>query len=617
MQHRNVTRIPGGSALLMFAFALVLMLVSAPAPGAALAVVDISVANIEITQAIQTTTNTIPLVAQRSTAVRVTVGVSGSPIAVPGVNGRLHVFVGGSAITPPAGIPPINAPFTAPLAPVRANENHTLNFELPAPTGITASSDVDFQVVLNPASGETNTANNTGTVNNLTFSNRTTPTIFYTSVNYAGLGLPDPALIQPGVGDAFVRGIFPINDADPALYQLGLFPSLNFNLDSNSNGILNWPGDGDQLLAFLASCRQLIVDNGLGATNNTFLYGWLAGNPTDHNGLGELPGFTAYGNTDPTRHQRTFAHELGHNFGLGHGDGGLLTEVGWDVGARLPNNPAGNNVLGRAKPTTLNDIMTPGLLSNQAWVGTTNYQFFFNSLPAAKPAARDILQLVERAVVVQGIFNVEGQQLIQLEPSFRFPWVSEASVPQPEANFIVEVEDELGEIYRVPFQPTVGDDAGFDLPGFFEVVVAIPPDVEIASIQIVDGSGGNYGSLRRSEPPVLTVLSPSPGDELGEQTLITWEISDPDTPLDDLLYQIAYSPDGGRSWVPLAVDVPGSLTEISVDTQQIQQSVNGVIAVFVSDGTNTTSFEVPGLTTLAAIYPAPPERLYLPVIFNN
>src|SRR5580765_6697302 len=55
----------------------------------ATAAVDISVTGIEITQAIQTPGNTITLVAGRSTAVRVTLGVTGSAVPVPNVTGHL------------------------------------------------------------------------------------------------------------------------------------------------------------------------------------------------------------------------------------------------------------------------------------------------------------------------------------------------------------------------------------------------------------------------------------------------------------------------------------------------------------------------------------------------
>ena len=102
------------------------------------AAVDLTVANIEITQSIQTTANTVQLIARRSTAVRVTVGVTGAAAPVPNVTGRLHVFVNGSEVTPAAGLLPINTPFSAPLAPQRGNENDTLNFELLSPTPIPA-----------------------------------------------------------------------------------------------------------------------------------------------------------------------------------------------------------------------------------------------------------------------------------------------------------------------------------------------------------------------------------------------------------------------------------------------------------------------------------------------
>ena len=65
----------------------------------------------------------------------------------------------------------------------------------------------------------------------------------------------------------------PVNDGDPNLYRRGLFPSLAFSEDANGDGILDALGtDGSNLLSLLASCRQLIVDNGLGATNDAFLY---------------------------------------------------------------------------------------------------------------------------------------------------------------------------------------------------------------------------------------------------------------------------------------------------------------------------------------------------------
>ena len=123
---------------------------------------DLTVASIQVTQAIQVPTNGIQLVAQRGTAVRATVGVSGASVPVTNVNGRLHVLVDGTEITPASGLVPVplGITLTAPLSPVLTTENDTLNFELPAPSGITSSSNVTFRVDLDPAAGETNVTNN-------------------------------------------------------------------------------------------------------------------------------------------------------------------------------------------------------------------------------------------------------------------------------------------------------------------------------------------------------------------------------------------------------------------------------------------------------------------------
>jgi len=606
--------------------------------------VDLNVTNIEVTQAIQTPTNTIQLVAQRSTNVRATIGVTGASGPVSDVTGRLHIFINGTEITPAEGVSPINAPFTAPLSPLRANENDTLNFELLAPSGITASNDVDFRVDITPVPGETNTANNSGSANDLTSVNRTTPSLFFTRVDYtpSGLGLPALADVQAGVGDAFIRGIYPVNDGDPNLYRQGLFPTLPFSLDPDEDNRLDGnTEERDKLLSFLASCRQLIVNNGLGAADNTFLYAWIAGNPIDSNGWGQVGGRNAFGNTELIRSQRTYAHELGHNFGLDHNNR-TLDQVGWDVGARLPNNPAANNTSDRIKPMTLNDIMVGGQLTNSAWVDTTTYSFFLNSnILSASP---DTGSPDQEVLVIQGAFDRAGQTLVFLEPVFRFPWLSQPFQqppigvgPPPEPPIIIEspiislgvvegrqaqslpfavqVTDVTGGVTTTPFNALLGDDSEEPLQfGFFEVMVALEnPNLEVASLRITSADGAFvFGELNRSQPPVITIVAPQAGAALGEQTEVIWEVSDPDTLDDELQYQLAYSPDGGQTFVPIAVDVPGSQRSIVFNSTEIQQSLGdqGLIRVFVSDGLNTAFADVSNLTTTAAQFPPPfPEPI--------
>jgi len=513
--------------------------------------------------------------------------------------------VNGTEITPVGGVNPINAPLTAPAAPLRANETHTLNFELPAPTGIPASTDVDFRVDLSPVAGEVNTANNSGSRDNLTFVTRGTPNLFFTRINYtpAGAGLPALATVQPGVGNAFVQGIYPVNDADPNLYREGLFPTLPYGEDANGDGRLDALGtDGDDLLSLLASCRQLIVNAGLGAANNTFLYGWIAGNPIDGNGLGQISGFNAFGNTELIRYQRSYAHELGHNFGLQHSDGGLIDQVGWDVGARLPNNPAGNNTVGRVKPTTLNDVMTPAMLTNQAWVKTSNYTTFAaNAALGAGPDVGGQEKFLSRVAVLQGIFNPRGDSLIRFEPVFRYPWTSQPTSRRQTGRFVAEVVDDAGAATRAGFNAQVGSDTRDSRGiryGFFEVMVPVAANREIASVRILDNQRKQtLVTVRRTRPPTVRVVAPVSGAQLRDTATVEWTASDPDTPADQLMFQLAYSADGGRSWVPIGVDLRG--TRLTFPSSAVRRSKEtGVIRVFVSDGLNTTYADVRGLSAV-------------------
>jgi hypothetical protein len=242
--------------------AAVVFVVGALTAAAPAAAFDLTVTGVEVTQATQTPTNTIPLVETRSIAVRATLGVvdnGGAPF--PGVTGRLHIFRDGTEFTSVAGIAPINDPFTAPVAPLRANENDTLNFEVPAPTGLPDSTNVDFRVDITPVAGEANTANNSGAANDLTVLEATAPTLYFTRVNFtaAGLGLPTVAAVSSPMGDAMVRGIMPVNDGDSDLYREGLFPTLGFNTDDGANNIIGDADDDiDDLLNLLEACRQLI-----------------------------------------------------------------------------------------------------------------------------------------------------------------------------------------------------------------------------------------------------------------------------------------------------------------------------------------------------------------------
>jgi hypothetical protein len=589
---------------------------------------DLTVNHVEVTQATQTPTNNIPLVARKGTAVRATIGLSGAPGRLIPVTGELHVFVNGVEVTP-GGVSPINT--ISPLSsPQRNNENDTLNFELRAPTAITPSTDVDFLVHVRPLRSndrETDTTNNSRLANDLHAVGRCTPRLYFTRIDYtpSGLGLPPLVHVAPGRGDAFVRGILPVDDSDPELYRQGAFPDLVFSYDSNGDGILGghpWADTWHEqslLLQRLEQQRQLIVQNGVGASNRVFLYGWIAGNPIDGNGATGQGGRVGFGNTEDTLYQRTFAHELGHMFGFRHnypwaGMSEGLDEVGWDVGARLVNNPVGNNESSRVKRVTNPvtgpdfDIMTtgdatvtppkPAPRTNEAWINTSNYKSLLNH-PTLAPSPRFGCSdfRVHKAAVIRGIVRADGT--IDLLPAFRYAWESEPSQLN-EGRFAAEATDTNGVTTTTHFDPIVtGGGDGEESQGAFSVMLPVDPEAEIASLRITSADGTvELAEMKRSDPPQIKIASPQAGATLGgEQTEVQWTVDDPDTPDSELLFQAAYSDDNGESWVPIGVDISGPHRNFTFDASPIRKSDGaGIIRVFVSDGLNTAFADVTRLT---------------------
>ncbi len=591
----------------MFRLVLALAVLAGPAGIAAApaAAVDLTVTGVEVTQATQKPDNSIKLVALRSTAVRATIGVSGSGAPVPGVTGVVHVFRNGTEITPAAGVAPL-APLTAPLAPNLNTETDTLNFELPVATlnALTATTNLDVRVDVTPVAGETNTGNNSGAANDLTVVAGVNPKLFFTRINYtpAGLGLPLDAFIQPGVGDVFVRGILPVDDRDAALYTQGLFPSLTYTGDANGDGILDALGtDGNSLLNLLEQCRQLIVSNGLGATETTFLYGWLAGNPIDGNGLAGVGGRTAFGNTDPIRGQRSYAHELTHNFGFNHVTN-TIDQPGWDVGARLVNNPATNNTTGHVKPTSLFDIQVGGQLTNSAWVDTPKYISLLGNTSlgfGSGDTQGDIRKKARREVLaIQGQLDPKGQRVLRLEPVFRYPWLSQPSPAAASGDYVAEVVTTTGGVIRTPFDGGVHDDRAPDRPSFGSFSVMVPAIGQVASVRILQRKQRKpLISVKPSaRPPRIAIVQPKPKGKLAKRTVVRWKASDADTARSRLRYQVAYSLDGGRSFVPVGVDVADST--FTFDATQVRRSRRALIRVFVSDGLNTAFADVGSLQNL-------------------
>lgn len=573
---------------------------------------DLTVSKLEVTQTIQYLNNTsqadnsITVIRGRTTVVRLYVGVAGAGSVVSGVDAKLRVLVEGSEMT---GSPfnSVNGPIMARLAPNRDNTDDTLNFAFVIPTGAgTTSASVMLRVEVNPGQSvdESNYSNNMLEVP-LTFACRKSPLITYTSIDYrptapspSDPNLPPASLIMPGVGDQFVKGIYPVPDALD--YSQAPFPPVTWPSDVNSGG------NDAKLNNLLETCRQLITPR------PDFLYGWLPGNPYTSNGLSNgIPGTVAFGNSQnsPDKFQRSFAHELGHLFGRCHPDDPapacagrrsptLIGETGFDVKDYIPQDNCDTTDTGDGIPdvkcSTLNDIMAAGKLTKEAWVHPQTYTAFLSN---AVVQCSSTLELGLDSFVNPDHFLVTGVLKLStnqgsLAPIYRLSGDAQLTPPLAAGSQRLELRNAANSVlFGINFEVKPHNDGEGPPPdtGGFSLIV---PAFDATASVVLLSRGTEVARITRSpNSPTITITSPSANATLGAQQLIQWVASDPDG--GPLTFSVQYSPDNGQTFVPLVVNTTDNTFNLA--TSQIAGGTNALIRVLATDGLNTTTAEVRGL----------------------
>ncbi len=601
--------------------------------GRGISALDLTVSNFEVTQAIQTTDNSLPLVASKPTEVRVFIDAElfagqnsfggMAPMdddTIRNVDGILRVFRSGNEVYG-SPLQSQNGPIDVVPNPDRGTVNHTLNFHVPGyMTQCGSCSDsvnVEFRLEINPATGarvarhlESDYQNNLFAWSS-TFWNNYQPRIHYIPLSILGRPLPSVSAMVDGT--KLFKKIFPLSGITYVRR-----PPLAVGWDITL-------GNYKKVLVVLFFASHL---GNVTPPDRTF--GWY---PFDYSASGwaeDIPGRVGMGMSNPTDAEQMFAHEIGHTYGLCHThksvgehcpggytdnhttDMGTISEVGFDTeeketilpvsaadwstctSSNLANCPGSGAIDFMAyKPTN------PSQSGNyRRWVHPQRYQFLFERLrsrladPANARGCGHILNCTGVATIpsllVAGSISPEGAGEIQ--PIYQTDSIPDSVEETSEGNSVlVRAIDASGNlIFEFPLVDA-GGMTGFE--GNNEKTFTfnlILPDLEgVEKIQLIRGGQVIAERSKTNHAPVVTLTSPQGGGLVQGMLNVAWTATDEDG--DRLSYSVLYSINGGEVFETIGVELHQA--SLQYDTAKLGGSDRAVVRVVVTDGFNTTSVD--------------------------
>ncbi len=514
---------------------------------------DLTVSRLEVNQAIQNDTNTIPLIESKRTVVRAYLGLSSS-MPIGSVTGELRGYRESTQLGKVAPFNPGGRITVAQPADWR-QINHTLNFEVPF-GWLTGDVRLEVEVNSDRAVPESNYGNNTMSIS-VTFVDGGDLRVAWLPIHYVTGGYTGPQDPNARVakGDAWLKATYPVSHTRVKYYP---WPGITWGSD------LNFGTGGIKLLNYLNRLLQLSQTS----PRPDHVYGWLPGGVYGSNGLAWLPGRTAFGNDTDGRWRRTFAHELGHNLNLGHWDATIGVH-GFDVAAR------------EVREDTKLDFMVPGRLENEAWVAPGVYTYLHGHMSMAYDQSVSPAKVVaDEYLLASGLINQDGTGSFDV---FYRQAQSDPldNPPVGTASYCLELYDEgnmklSDQCFDVSYD--FGDSTTPMTTAPFALTVPFPPTTR----NIVLKHGADVIDER-----TVTLKAPTVSVSLsggGAIKTINWTANDPDVG-DTLSYSVLYSNDNKQSWFAVATDL--TPTTYGLDTSTLPGGTSVFVRILASDGVNT------------------------------
>ena len=596
----------------------------------ALPQINVRATSIEVTQGIQNTQNTVLLVQNRRTFVRVFVQSDGA--AVPGVTATLYgSWSGGSGN---AGLLPAgpNA-ITAQSSPNRNNINDSFLFELPWEW--TTKTNLVLEASVNPYSFplEPNYDDNRKSVGPLTFKASPRLEVQFVEFGYAlNNTLYYPRLVEDLLGNySWIRRVYPLASTPGNMFDPtpGFRPNVwlvgDDGLGSRVNQtapecakLLKKNADGtttdDRNLCASAYTNSLLkalrTENELSAT--TFMYGMIFDPPpaspgaTDYFPRGQEGGDRVSSGPAGVGWEGFYAgHEIGHSLGRGHpATGNSECDLnGSDPDPSYPHahiGPDDGSVNGfdvgdpelkiqrRVLPgSNWYDLMA---YCQPAWISDKNYENIYTSMSRSSLTSMSRSSLAGIVTTAQsdgdwlslfGVIASDGSTAT-FHRLRRLSRVVNLPLRQPGAYSIQLLDVQNKVLADYPFTPTATDD-GAGWLGFGQVVPFVSGARQARIVKIAGGQVLASENISANAPTLSGVALQNVPNPVSGMATLTWSASDLDG--DALRFDVLYSHDHGASFQPVHMNVTGN--SVQVDTSNIGGGA-AIVRVIASDGVQST-----------------------------
>jgi hypothetical protein len=494
---------------------------------------DLSVSSLEITQAVQTPTNSVPLVAGRPTVLRVYPHTN-TLDPITGVSISISATRNGQSLP---GSPLTLGPANVVVNPARADINSSINTWLP---GDWLSGNVSLQVTIDPGNSieEKDETNN---IYSTTLSFNTVPDLnvkvipinHYVDTQYIG-----PSVY--GYIGSMLMKTYPVK-------AVHIYPHTNYDFDGSLVDMYGWNTLLDRIidLHYAENAPSNQIYYGLIPVETSSGHTWL-GYGSGIQGNGEVGGRAAIGLASSSQYNIDggvlAAHEIGHNLyrlhspcGVRNGidrsypyAGGAIGQFGLDVTDLTQF---------RLYADTTRDLMS---YCQPAWVSDYTYQGLYNYLVQYGNQAVDQTQVAKDGLLIRVLAGENGS--FTLEPVYSLKGFPDQV--ENKSEFRVEFLDESGKAVGQSMLPVL--DPG-DPQTTQRVITTLveQPAFPFTAIRIAkNGVSQTERSVRQNPASPTSKLEVV---KLDNGALLRW--GSPSIPA-----IVRYTTDQGSTWTALAID---------------------------------------------------------------